>query len=138
MYKLHLIKYKKELFFEKDQLEMDLKLETYNIIPLLNHCSEQSFAKVEGNKKAISERGWNPLDYRLLVDPDILRTKGPTINLTNNEATCDNIINATSEVVNDKKDLRFNTAEGYTGQCIAEIFQHEVKVHKIKQNVEGW
>ena len=44
-------------------------------MPLINIVWDKSFADREGNLKAIRERGWNPLNYYLLTDPEIIATK---------------------------------------------------------------
>lgn len=52
-----------------------------DIVPLLNMAWEQSFAKVGNGKKAVAERGWNPLNYALLryhTFPDVV-TEATTI-----------------------------------------------------------
>ena len=41
---------------------------------IINEAWEQSFARVDFNKKAILDRGWNPLNYNLLNDEDIQAT----------------------------------------------------------------
>ena len=50
-------------------------LEKSDILPLVNKVWQRSFADKEGNSKAIRERGWNPLNYVLLTDKEILNTK---------------------------------------------------------------
>jgi hypothetical protein len=46
-----------------------------DIIPIINYAWDRSFARCESNKTAIVERGWNPLNYSLLTDPEVIRTK---------------------------------------------------------------
>ena len=41
---------------------------------IINEAWQQSFAQVDFNKKAISDRGWNPLNYNLLNNEDIKST----------------------------------------------------------------
>ena len=60
--------YKKELIKKKEKDTMPLTIEPYGIIPMINYAWSQSFGKSTKNKKAIAERGWNPLNYVLLTD----------------------------------------------------------------------
>jgi hypothetical protein len=46
-----------------------------DIIPLVNIAWARSFARRESNKKAISMRGWNPLNRGCLENPEVLATK---------------------------------------------------------------
>ena len=48
-----------------------------DLMPLINYAWDRSFARVSKNKNAISDRGWNPLNRVLLLDPDlnVTRTK---------------------------------------------------------------
>ena len=45
-----------------------------DIMIIVNDAWQQSFARVDHNKKAISDRGWGPLNYNLLNDEDIKAT----------------------------------------------------------------
>ena len=44
-----------------------------DLMPLVNRAWAESFARVDKNRNAISERGWNPLNKALLLDP-VLRS----------------------------------------------------------------
>ena len=61
--------------FKVDHNFFNTNLERTDIVPIVNYAWNRSFAKVESNKKAIAERGRNPLDRRLLLHPQILNTK---------------------------------------------------------------
>jgi hypothetical protein len=43
-----------------------------DIIPLVRHAWEQSFGRADIAKKAVSNRGWGPLNYSLLDSPDLI------------------------------------------------------------------
>ena len=45
-----------------------------DIIPIVNYAWKESFARVETNRKAIADRGWNPLNYNLLTNKQITPT----------------------------------------------------------------
>ena len=45
-----------------------------DIVPLINEAWSKSFARVNNNKKAISKRGWGPLNRNLLLYKELLYT----------------------------------------------------------------
>jgi hypothetical protein len=49
------------------------KFEPTDIVPLINAAFSRSFGNADAAKKAIQERGWNPLNYNLLT---VLPNKG--------------------------------------------------------------
>ena len=53
-------------------------IEPYEIIPLLNTAWEQSFERVLSNRKAIADRGWNPLNRNILLDSTLRATIAET------------------------------------------------------------
>ena len=48
-----------------------------DIIPLLNRAVTTSFGNTNNAKKALSARGWNPLNYFCLTLPEVTTTKQP-------------------------------------------------------------
>ena len=50
------------------------KLVATDLIPLINRAWERSFARKEKNQVAIADRGWNPYNRILLLDPSIRAT----------------------------------------------------------------
>jgi hypothetical protein len=51
-------------------MRLDFRIDWHDIVGLVHHTWQYSFAKKESSKKAISERGWNPLTYKLLDHPE--------------------------------------------------------------------
>ena len=49
-------------------------LSSTDIIPIVNEAWSLSFARVYNNTKAISERGWGPLNRNLLTYKELLQT----------------------------------------------------------------
>ena len=49
-------------------------LQATDLMPIINKAWSQSFARIKDNQKAISERGWNPLNYNLMLNPEIRAT----------------------------------------------------------------
>ncbi len=50
-------------------------IECRDIVSLVHYAWNMSFAHITSNKKAIAHRGWNPLTYNLLQDPELKETK---------------------------------------------------------------
>jgi len=53
------------------------RIETYDIVIVVNAAWQKSFPRVAYNKEAIAARGWNPLTRNLLDHPEILARKEP-------------------------------------------------------------
>jgi hypothetical protein len=47
---------------------------TTDVIPIINHAFPDSFGRVDKAKKAICDRGWGPLNCKLLQHPKLLKT----------------------------------------------------------------
>ena len=113
------------------------------MILLMNHCQKKSFRKVEINLKALCAREWNPLNYNLILNKDILLAKPSAIDLMN--CAANGLMNCANDKLNDnsfkcanspKIDLKINTSEEYARQYIGKIFQYEVDYYKITLKVE--
>ena len=50
------------------------ELQSTDLMPIINYAWNCSFARRDKNKNAISDRGWNPLDWKLLTDNDLRAT----------------------------------------------------------------
>ena len=72
-FSIAITKAKQELYHHKPPNNKNFT--SSDIIPLLNSAWPKSFARIEPTKRAIVERGWNPLNYSLLLHPEILKTK---------------------------------------------------------------
>ena len=66
---------KKALIEEKSKLYMEFRIEKHDVVGLVHRCWNKSFQRVDSNKRATSERGWNPLTYNLLDHPELNRYK---------------------------------------------------------------
>jgi hypothetical protein len=74
-YKMVLATAKKELVKKKQRTcFQNARVETYEIVIIVNEAWKRSFARVEYNKKAIAARGWFPLTRNLLDHPEIADT----------------------------------------------------------------
>ena len=50
---------------------MNCKIEKMDVVLLVQKAWAVSFARVDPNKKTIAERGWGPLNYALLDNPEL-------------------------------------------------------------------
>ena len=73
-FNIAITKAKQNLLDEKSQQCVNAQLQTYDIIPLVNAAWKQSFARIEKNKNACADRGWNPLNRCLLLHSEIRAT----------------------------------------------------------------
>jgi hypothetical protein len=77
-FKIYLTIAKQKIIERKTELGMtSIRIEKYEIIPIINAAFEHSFGNVAGTRTALFERGWNPLNRYLPDDPDIRGTMTP-------------------------------------------------------------
>ena len=65
--KKELVLAKRDIIRQRMKLGEPAKIESFDIIPCVARAFPSSFGDVEGNKKAIYERGWNPLNRNILL-----------------------------------------------------------------------
>ena len=65
---------KQDLLSFKEEKCMEEILLLTNLIPLINKAWSKSFARENKNRKAIAEHGWNPLNFNMLLNPEIRAT----------------------------------------------------------------
>jgi hypothetical protein len=61
---------------EKRIMREPTKINRMNIIPMINVATPYGFGNVVGNKTAIAESGWGPMNRVCLKDSEILHTRG--------------------------------------------------------------
>jgi len=89
-FNIAMTKSKQELLEKKDELGLyDDGLVDTDLMPLINKSWSQSFARVNKNRNALADRGWNPLNQALLLHDDLRATmtrkeKSTEYNLSNN------------------------------------------------------
>jgi hypothetical protein len=124
---------KRRILKARTSLGENQKIETYEIIPMVNASYPKSFGNVEGNKNAISERGWKPMNRNILLHPEILKTrvKVPVTEETQPESPDSQISVETTGKLNDVIDTSiFHTRNRRQGQEI------ELKERRKKQQIE--
>ncbi len=95
-----------------------------DLTSLINYAWNESFAKIDKNKNTISDRGWNPLNQVLLLDPDLNATR------TRNEKS--EVYQLQNNIILPKKDMIDHTSTAAftattTDTTINE--QHEIVTH---------
>ena len=127
-------KAKEELFRYKPQNNKNFC--SSDIIPLVNAAWPKSFGRTESTRRAIVERGWNPLNYSLLLHPEILKTKALVASTTNKENTDCNqqqgsgtstTVNAGNITTSGSILSLLNTSEGTAGGMVDLLVLQEMK-----------
>ena len=72
---MNLTRAKRELLTFKGEHRQELAINKVDIVGLVNTAWKKSFANVRTNKKAISEQGWGPLNYNVLLYSEIQATR---------------------------------------------------------------
>ena len=62
---------KQALLYWKFERGLPRTINATDIIPLLNIIFHKSYGNIEANKKAVAERGWSPLNRKLLEHPSL-------------------------------------------------------------------
>ena len=75
-FKIDLTKAKEFVIWTRDARNHPIKFAQTDIVPLVNKAWTNSFGSVEKSKRALADRGWNPLNRALLTDAEVLKTKG--------------------------------------------------------------
>jgi hypothetical protein len=126
-FKLYQTRAKEMLLKEKIKHRLPKVFHPTDIIPIINYAWLHSFACKDNNKTAIIARGWNPCNYALLTDKEILRTK--IVNDATSEDECDtNTFSNTCTVT-------INVSEGTSAAIFDTICDENVK-QKAKARAE--
>ena len=64
---------KRNIIRQRMHLGESAKIETFDIIPCVSQAFPVSFGDVDGNRKAIYERGWNPLNRNILLSSKLTK-----------------------------------------------------------------
>ncbi len=109
-----------------------------DIIHLVNYAYPLSYGMIERGRKAIQDRGWGPLNYVLLLNEDILSSKGSTVaessepsGVEGGQEDSNNLSAAVSKArtFNNKK----GNAADLMDACIRETMKEDGRLEKIRQ-----
>ena len=154
---------KQELLATKEELGIyDDSLVDTDLIPLINKAWKASFARVDKNRNAHADRGWNPLNQNLLLNVDLRATvtskerlnqhhnniiipqknqkmeessRTCTAATTKSEASSlsNNHPSFTSTVSANPSDLNFNSGQSLT--CLKAMLSQE-QLHEARQRIQ--
>ena len=82
-------------------------------MPILTPILEKAYGRVESNLRALSDRGWNPPNRKLLDHPDLVGQEQ-----YNGEE---------QESVKQVDYRTINTETGFAGTCIDKIISHQMR-----------
>ena len=94
-YKTAFAKYKQKVCDMKPESKKGWR--DSDILPIVRHAFNESFAKEASVRHAVASRGWNPLNYALLSHPNIKASKPKEWRTENDDATSVAVTNQTSE-----------------------------------------
>ena len=107
---------KQQLVELKETMGLPPSLNDQDLMPIINQAWQQSFAKVATNKKAISDRGWSPLNRAILRNED-LRATMTRQEAANEAKSSSSIILPAAFCANDQS---LSTTSNYSGTTITE------------------
>jgi hypothetical protein len=104
---------------------LPVTLEKTDIVRIVNVAWQESFARVDMNKRAIVARGWGPLNYILLDHPELQETKERVQSI--NEIYAKQVRDGVGIV-----DLTLlNTEKGAMGMCMEKFLDHTVQENAL-------
>jgi hypothetical protein len=103
------------------KLCLDTKIERHDAVGLVHRAWLKSFAKVDSNKRAIADRGWNPLNYKLLDHEELHRVKDDTAVKKAYELSAISFV-----PIPDPSNLNFSTG-------IARMIMDKIVEHKVRE-----
>lgn len=126
-YKMALTKSKRNLVLKKQRSCMNNpRIDTHEIMVVVNDAWNNSFARVEYNQKAIAARGWNPLTRNLLDHPEIAITKE-----TSPDEGSNNQGHSTASVA-----ATLNFSNGLAHTCISDIIQN-IDLAAVREHIRA-
>ena len=135
---------------------MRIILTKTDIVPLVIEAWIQSFARVNKNQQAISDRGWGPLNRVILLDPEILKTKPKIVDCDDEQGRATptpmtapitelmttptpTTIEPTAAAPTASEPLTkgLNFAFGYAGETMTDLLQHALKQKCVADNFKN-
>ena len=138
---------------------MSLSIHPSDIVPIVNNAWKQSFARVPSNQRAISRRGWQPLNRGLLKNQEVLKTlvsqqttttpslarqqpiPGETVVTSGGATVLSDITNTTKSLTSSSTSRTslpkaLNLTSGYAGEFVTSMLQFAIKNEKNAENLE--
>jgi hypothetical protein len=124
-YKIELAKAKRKYIEHQDVL----RFEPTNIVPFVNMAFPKSFGRKKNALKAISERGWNPLNYYILTNIPCLAKD--VVDLTTESESQAIVTNASIKPL-----PAFNIDRGVGSYYLDRLIEEERKIDGRKKKFE--
>jgi hypothetical protein len=119
-----LTKGKRNLVEKKESWGLKGTIEKTDIVGLVTYAWEHSFARQDTNKKAVAERGWGPLNYNILLHPEINSNKSSDNVLTSDAKQEDlNLVAGIAGILTNKILMFRNREAARTGENAAEVLR---------------
>lgn len=117
---------------------MGHRIDKSDVIPLVNYAWADSFARIASNKRAICQRGWNPLNQAILLHPDILKTKIQEVEPSSIDSTTVTSQSSTisSLTTSSSGDINLNIVNGFAGACVTDLMQEAMRSRAVHDNLK--
>jgi hypothetical protein len=126
-FKMALTKAKRNLVEKKESWGLEGTIEKTDIMGLVTYAWEHSFSRKESNKKAVAERGWGPLNYNILLHPEINSAKKENVLTSDINPDELNLTTGLSGTLTNKIVSFRNREAARTGENAAEILRQRKK-----------
>ena len=105
-----------------------LKIERHHAVYMLQRVFHLCYGNVEGNKNAILERGWNPLNKGCLSMPDVLKTKPKvSIAVDSTESVAASTLTSTASSYINDMNVSTGTSRDYLQILTASVNRDEAR-----------
>ena len=104
-----------------------------NIIPLINRVFHNSYGSINSNLRAMSDRGWNPPNRKLLEHKELIDDSSPVIEEARTDSTPDIAAQSTSN-----RSFNLNIHEGMVATILDRIIAERARSSQgKKQQMRG-
>jgi hypothetical protein len=111
---------KRKLVENKETNGIQGTIEKTDIVGLVTHAWTKSFNRVQTNRKAIAECGWGPMNYNILLHPEVSRKmQNSTTQDTKISAEQLNLTDRLAGTLTDKIVKYMNREATRNGNCLS-------------------
>ena len=127
-FKMALTKAKRNLVEKKESWGLEGTVDKTDIVGVVTYAWENSFHRIGSNKKAVAKFGWGPLNYNLLLHPEISGENGNTVALSSDVSPEElNLTQGLSGTLTNKIVMFRNREVARTGENAAEVLRQRKK-----------
>ena len=132
-YKTAIAKYKQKVYDMKPEAKKAWR--DSDVLPIVKHAFQDSFAKESSVKHAVASRGWNPLNYALLNHPDIKASMPKDWQTQNNDDDVASVV-VTETTAAASTIGAVNIQTGTSASLLDEIIRHEQTNEQRMKNIK--